>query len=77
MTALRTVGKGLLYAISGALVGFFSATAVSILVLAALDLAGAIKADMTVSYRIVGLSAAALGFFFGFLFAVIQDIRHA
>lgn len=75
MNAIRTLGKAIAFAIMGAALGFFTGTTLGIIVLAILDFVGKMHADLTISYRIIGLSTGTMGLVGGFLFGVIRDLR--
>lgn len=75
MNVARTLGKAFVFAIIGCALGFFTGTALGIIVLAILDFGGKMHADMTISYRIIGLSTGTMGLVGGFLFGVIRDLR--
>lgn len=74
-SVVRTLGKAIAFAIMGAALGFFIGTTLGIIVLAILDFVGKMQADMTISYRIIGLSTGTMGLVGGFLFGVIRDLR--
>ena len=75
MNLARTFGKALLFAIWGMAILFFAGTFIGILTLTIVGAVRHIQVDLTISYRIIGLSTAAMGFFGGFLFGVIRDLR--
>lgn len=75
MNIVTTFGKAILFAIWGTATMFFAGTFLGIVTLAIVGAVRHIQPDLTISYRIIGLSTAAMGFFGGFLFGVIRDLR--
>lgn len=75
MNVVRTFGKAILFAIWGTAIMFFAGTFLGIVTLVIVGVVRHIEPDLTISYRIIGLSTAAMGFFGGFLFGVIRDLR--
>lgn len=77
MVTVRTFGKALLLGIIGMALMFFVGTFLGIVTLFTIGTIRHVEADLTISYRIIGLSTAAMGFFGGFLVGVIRDLRHS
>jgi len=77
VNVVRTFGKAILFAILGMALMFFVGTFLGIVTLFTIGAIRHVEVDLTISYRIIGLSTAAMGFFGGFLFAVIRDLRRA
>jgi hypothetical protein len=75
MVTIRTVGKALIFGILGLALMFFVGTFLGIVTLFTVGTIRHAETDLTISYRIIGLSTAAMGFFGGFLFAFIRDLR--
>jgi hypothetical protein len=73
----RTFGKAFIFAILGMAIMFFLGTFIGIVTLVSVGMLRHVDVDLTISYRIIGLSTAAMGFFGGFLFGVIRDLRKA
>jgi hypothetical protein len=75
MNIARSFGKAVIFAIWGMAIMFFAGTFIGIMTLVIVGTVGRIPIDLTISYRIIGLSTAAMGFFAGFLFGFIRDLR--
>ena len=75
MNVIRTLAKAILFAIWGMAAMFFLGTFLGIVTLAVVGAVRHVQPDLTLSYRIIGLSTAAMGFFGGFLFGFIRDLR--
>lgn len=75
MSPVKTLGKAIIFAVLGAALGFFLGTFLGIVSIMITGMVRHADLDLTIAYRIVGLSTGAMGFFGGFLFAIIRDLR--
>jgi hypothetical protein len=77
MITIRTFGKALIFGIFGLALMFFAGTFLGIVTLFTVGTIRHVETDLTIAYRIIGLSTAAMGFFGGFLLAFIRDLRRS
>jgi len=75
MHLLRTLLRAFAIALACAWIMFFAGVFLSIIVMLILSAFSSTRPDMTLSYRIIGLTAAATAFVLGFIGAIVYDLR--
>lgn len=75
MHPIRTFFKALLVALASAWLMFFVGVFLTLVVLIIAAQITSTKPDMTISYRIIGLTAGCAAFVIGFVGSIVYDVR--